>query len=111
MSIGIRGSKRQPKAFRFYLQERLLWFQKKLSLQEKLSCFFDGQDSAALVLAALLAGAMRELLFAAVAAVGDAYWRKEVVAAALGSALLGVAPFRIRHDETSSIQAASTRLR
>jgi hypothetical protein len=54
---------------------------------------------------------MRKLLFAAVGAVGDAYWRKEVVAAALGSALLGVAPFRIRHDKTSYLQAASTRLR
>jgi hypothetical protein len=103
MSIGIRGSKRQPKAFRFYFRN--------IEFSRKLSCFFYGQDSAALVLAALLAGAMRQLLFAAVAAVGDAYWRKEVVAAALGSALLGVAPFRIRHDETSSIQAASTRLR
>jgi hypothetical protein len=66
-----------------------------------LDCVFDGNDGAAFVLAALLAGAVGQLLLAAVGAVGDADGRKKVMAAALGSALLGVAPFRVRHGETS----------
>jgi len=40
---------------------------------------------------------VRELALVAVGALGEAGWGKKVVAAALGSPLLGVAPFRIRH--------------
>jgi hypothetical protein len=59
--------------------------------------FFDFEDVAALVDAALGAGAVGELLLVAVGALGDADGGKEVVRAAEGSAALGVTPFRIRH--------------
>jgi hypothetical protein len=68
-------------------------------------------NNAALVFAALLADDVGQLLLAAVRAVGDAHGRKEIVAAALGGALLGMAALRIRHGETSSKYGpASTRL-
>jgi hypothetical protein len=67
-----------------------------------LCCVFDGYDGYALVLTALLAGTVRQLLLATVRAVGDAGRSQEVVATTLGSALFGMAPFWIRHDETSS---------
>jgi len=59
-------------------------------------------NNATLVFAALLADDMGQLLLAAVRAVGDAHWRKKIVATALGGALLGMAALRIRHGETSS---------
>jgi hypothetical protein len=68
----------------------------------ELSCVFDSNNSAALVLAALLADGMGQLLLAAVGAVGDARRGKKIVAAALGGALLGVAALGIRHGKTSS---------
>jgi hypothetical protein len=68
----------------------------------RLSVGFDGNDGAALVLSALLASAVRELLFAAVGAIGSSGGGEEVVAATLGGTLLGVAALRIRHGETSS---------
>jgi hypothetical protein len=68
----------------------------------RLGVGLDGDDSATLVLAALLASAVRELLFAAVGAIGSSGGSKEVVAATLGGTLLGVAALRIRHGGTSS---------
>jgi hypothetical protein len=63
----------------------------------RLNGFFGGQDCAALVLAAFAAGAVGQLALVAVGALGEAGGGEEVVAAALGSPLLGVAPFWIRH--------------
>jgi hypothetical protein len=62
-----------------------------------LACFFGDEDVAALVRTALAAGTMGKLALVAVGALGEACRGEEVVAAALGSPLLGVAPFRIRH--------------
>jgi hypothetical protein len=62
-----------------------------------LDSFFGCQDGSALVLAALAAGAVGQLALVAVGALGEAGGGEEVVAAALGSPLLGVAPFWIRH--------------
>jgi hypothetical protein len=59
-------------------------------------------NNTALIFAAFLADDMRQLLLAAVRAIGDAGRRKEVVTTALGGALLGMAALRIRHGETSS---------
>jgi hypothetical protein len=83
MSIGIRNTETAEKPY-------------------VLCCVFDSHNGYALVLAALLAGTVRELLFAAVGAVGNSGRSQEVVATTLGCALLGVAPLRIRHGETSS---------
>ena len=52
---------------------------------------------AAFVRTALAAGTVRKLALMAVRALGEAGRAQEVVAAALGSALFGVAPFWIRH--------------
>src|SRR6202020_1783866 len=60
--------------------------------------FFGYENIAATIGSALLAGTVRELALVAVGALGEAGWGKKVVAAALGSPLLGVAPFRIRHS-------------
>ena len=62
-----------------------------------LACFFGRQNSAALVLTALAAGTVRQLALVAVGALGEAGGGKKIVAAALGSPLLRVAPFWIRH--------------
>jgi len=62
-----------------------------------LACFFGRQNRATFVLAALAARTMRKLALVTVRALGEAGGREEVVAAALGSPLLGVAPFWIRH--------------
>jgi hypothetical protein len=62
-----------------------------------LACFFGRQNRAALVLTALAARTMGKLALVAVGALGEAGRGEEVMAAALGSPLLGVAPFRIRH--------------
>ena len=50
---------------------------------------------------------MGELAFAAVGACAAVYGGEKVVAAALGSALFGVAPFRIRHCDFPSICLAA----
>ena len=63
----------------------------------ELACFFGHKDVAALVGPALFACAVRELALMAVRALGEAGGGQEVVAAALRSPLLGVAPFWIRH--------------
>jgi hypothetical protein len=76
-----------------------------------LSCVFDGHNGDALVLAALLAGTVRKLFLTTVRAVGNPGGGQEVVATTLGGALFGVAPFRIRHDETSSQDRKSWRWR
>jgi hypothetical protein len=68
----------------------------------KLSSILDRNHSAALVLAALLADAVRQLLFATVGAVGDAGGRQKVMATAFGGALFGVPALWIRHGKTSS---------
>jgi hypothetical protein len=83
MSIGIRSTETAKKRY-------------------VLCCVFDSHNGCALILAALLAGTMRELLLAAVGTVGNAGGSQEVVAATLGCALFGVAPLRIRHGKTSS---------
>jgi hypothetical protein len=76
---------------------------------ERLSSVFDGDDSATLVLAALLAGAMRLLTLATVGAKRGAGRGKKVVAAAFGGALLGVAALRIRHGVSSRIGSVIVR--
>src|SRR5450631_4568316 len=63
----------------------------------ELACFLNCDHFAALVLTALAADTMRQLAFVAVRTLGGAHRGKEVMAAALCSALLGVAAFRIRH--------------
>jgi hypothetical protein len=62
------------------------------------------EDFATLVRAALLADAVGKLALVAVGALGEASRGQEVVAAALRGALLGVAPFRIRHCSSLSIR-------
>ena len=62
-----------------------------------LAGFFSHEDVASLVGPALAADDMGELALVAVGALGEAGWGEEVVAAALGSPLFGVAPFWIRH--------------
>jgi hypothetical protein len=62
-----------------------------------LACFFGHKHIATLVGPALLACTVWELALMAVRALGEAGGGQEVVAAALGSPLFGVAPFRIRH--------------
>jgi hypothetical protein len=68
-----------------------------LRLRE-LAGFFGHEDIAALICPALLARTVRQLALVAVGALGEAGGGKKIVAAALGSPLLGVAPFRIRHS-------------
>ena len=67
------------------------------AVRDCLAGFLGYQDVAAFVSSALLACTMRQLALVAVRALGEAGGGKEVVAAALGSPLLGVAPFWIRH--------------
>jgi len=67
-----------------------------LRLRE-LAGFFGHEDIAALIRPALFARTVRQFALVAVGALGEAGGGKEIVAAALGSPLLGVAPFRIRH--------------
>ena len=62
-----------------------------------LACFFSHKNVAALVRTALAAGTMGKLALMAVRALGEAGGGQKIVAAALGSSLFGVAPFRIRH--------------
>jgi hypothetical protein len=64
---------------------------------EILADFFGHDNIAAPIRSALLARAVRQFALVAVGALGEAGGGEEVVAAALGSPLLGVAPFRIRH--------------
>jgi hypothetical protein len=78
----------------------------KTSLESRLRSVLDRNHGATLVLAALLAGAVGKLLFAAVRAVGDAYGRQEVVATAFCSALLRVPALWIRHGKPSSSLAS-----
>jgi hypothetical protein len=66
-----------------------------------LGCFLDINHGAALVLAALGAGAMGELLLVASGALGDPYSGQKVVRTAKGGAARRVAPFRIRHNKNS----------
>src|SRR5580698_7014713 len=63
----------------------------------ELACFLDFQDVTALVSATLGAGAVRELLFVTVGALGEADGRQRIVRAPLGGAGLGVAPLWICH--------------
>jgi len=59
--------------------------------------FFGHKYVATLVLATFAAGTMRKLALMAVRALREAGGCQKIVAAALGSPLLRVAPFRIRH--------------
>ena len=63
----------------------------------KLAGFFDREDVTTFIRTAFAAGTVGQLALVAVGALGEAGGGEEVVAAALGSALLGVAPFWIRH--------------
>jgi hypothetical protein len=69
-----------------------------LAARRRLLGFLHIKNGTALVLAALGAGAMGQLLLVAVGALGDPGSRKEIVSTAIGSAARRVAPFRIRHD-------------
>ncbi len=62
-----------------------------------LAGFFGHKNVATLVRTALAAGTMGKLALVAVGALREAGGGQEVVAAALGSPLFGVAPFWIRH--------------
>jgi hypothetical protein len=62
-----------------------------------LVCFLGHEHIAALIRPALAAGTMGQLALVAVGALGEAGRGQKVVAAALGSPLLGMAPFWIRH--------------
>jgi hypothetical protein len=73
---------------------RALWDQYSVVV---LASFFDRKNVAALVGATLAAGAVRKLALVAVRALREAGRCQKIVAAALGSPLLGVAPFWIRH--------------
>ena len=75
-----------------------------------LAGFLYGEDFAALVLSALLADAVGQLALVAVGALRGAGGSEEVVAAAFGGALLGVAAFRIRHCCSLSIGPGNERV-
>jgi len=60
--------------------------------------FLDFENLAALVLAALGAGAMGQLLLVAYRALGEAGGSEKIMGTTIGSAARRVAPFRIRHD-------------
>lgn len=64
----------------------------------RLAGFLDGKNGAAFVFAAFAADAMRQFALVAVGAFRETSWGEVVVAAALGGALFGVAPFWIWHD-------------
>jgi hypothetical protein len=63
-----------------------------------LTGLFDLYDLAALIVAALGAGAMGELGFVTVGAEGTSGSGEVIVSAPESGALLGVSPFRICHD-------------
>jgi NADH/NAD ratio-sensing transcriptional regulator Rex len=63
----------------------------------ELAGFFNVEDFASLIVAALGASPMRHLFLVAIGALGKAVGFQCVVRAPGGSALLGVSPFRIRH--------------
>jgi ABC-type cobalamin transport system permease subunit len=73
-----------------------------------LACFLNRENRAALVLTALAACTMGKLALVAVRALGEAGRGQEVVAAALGSPLFGVAPFWIRHCSIPFESASSS---
>jgi len=60
---------------------------------------FDLDDFAALVIAALLASAVRQLALVAVGTFGQRLRCQVIVGASLGGTRLRVAPFWIRHDK------------
>jgi hypothetical protein len=62
-----------------------------------LAGFLDREDFTTLIGPTLAAGAVRQLALVAVGALGESGGGEEVVAAAFCGALLGVAPFWIRH--------------
>ena len=66
-------------------------------IERRLACFFGHKHVAALIRSALAAGTVGKLALVAVRALGEAGRGQKIVAAALGSPLLGVAPFWIRH--------------
>ena len=68
-----------------------------------LAGFLDCEDFAALILSTLLADAVRQLALVAIGTLRGTGWSEEVVAAAFGGTLLGVAAFRIRHCCSLSI--------
>jgi hypothetical protein len=64
---------------------------------QRLTGFFDVENFASLIVAALGAGAMRHLLLVAIRALGKGMAFQSVVRAPGGGAFLGVSPFWIRH--------------
>jgi hypothetical protein len=91
------------------IENDVYWHQRLGLDGESLSSFFGRDNSAALVLTALLAGAVRLLALAAVRAKRCTCSGKEIVAAALGCALLGMAALRIRHGSSSRIGSVIVR--
>jgi hypothetical protein len=77
-----------------------LWL-KRFERYRNLGSVFYSNDNAALVLAALLADTVVQLLLAAVGAIGGPGRGQKVVAAALGGALFAMAPFWVRHGASS----------
>jgi hypothetical protein len=71
--------------------------------------FFDLDNLATLVRAALGAGAMRELTLMTVGTLRQAGSRQMIVRAALGGARLGMTSFRIRHENLATRPPASSR--
>jgi hypothetical protein len=77
----------------------------------ELAGFFEVEDFASLIVAALGAGAMRHFFLVAVGAFGKAVAFQRVVGAPGRSAFLGVSPFWIRHGiEFLSEKAISYKL-
>jgi hypothetical protein len=64
---------------------------------QRLTGFFDVENFASLIVAALGAGAMRHFFLVAVGALGKGVAFEGIVRAPGGGALLGVSPFWIRH--------------
>jgi hypothetical protein len=67
---------------------------------------FHLDDFAALIVAALGAGPMRQLTLVAVRTFGQGLRRQMIVGAALGRARLGMAPFWIWHENLATPTAA-----
>ena len=71
----------------------------------ELACFLDHQHVAAFVCAALGAGAMGQLTFVTIRALGEADRREGVVGATLCGTGPGVTPFGIRHCKFPFLRA------
>src|SRR5271169_3361081 len=66
------------------------------------AALFDLNDLAALIVAALGAGTMRQLALVAIGTLRQRWRRQMIVRPALGCARLGMTPFRIRHENLTT---------